>query len=131
PELTDLQKAVGDRLIVMGVAGSESNEDGATLDERLPKLQKFVKEQGDKMGYRVAYDRDGAMYKAWMRPSGHDGIPTLFLVDGEGKLAWIGHPGQLTEAILEKVLPAEQPGDPRGVKKPGNKDSQKPLPGKK
>jgi thiol-disulfide isomerase/thioredoxin len=130
-EMTELQKVSPDRLIVMAVAGAEENEEGATLDERLPNLQKFVKEQGDKMEYRVAYDRDGAMHKAWMNATGKDRIPSLFLVDGEGKLVWFGHPGELTEEILEKVLPVEAADGSKGERQVEKKSPAKAIPGKK
>lgn len=69
----------------------------------------FVKKMGDKMSYRVALDdksgsKEGKMAKTWMEAAGRNGIPSAFLVDKTGKIAWIGHPMQLKEAQIEKVL---------------------------
>ena len=38
-----------------------------------------------------------------MTAAGQGGIPTAFIVNGEGKIAWIGHPMEM-EKPLEKVI---------------------------
>ena len=68
-------------------------------------VKKFVDEMGDKMNYRVALDdtsgggRSGKMAQTWMTAAGENGIPTAFLVDKEGKIAWIGHPMSLDATL--------------------------------
>jgi thiol-disulfide isomerase/thioredoxin len=69
----------------------------------------FVKKMGDKMTYRVALDNKegsekGKMAEAWMAAAGQNGIPTAFLVDTNGVVAWIGHPMELKESTIEEVL---------------------------
>jgi thiol-disulfide isomerase/thioredoxin len=69
----------------------------------------FVKKMGDKMTYRVALDdkttnKNGRMAKTWMEAAGRDGIPSAFLVDTKGVIAWIGHPMDLEEKVIEDVL---------------------------
>jgi tetratricopeptide (TPR) repeat protein/thiol-disulfide isomerase/thioredoxin len=64
---------------------------------------------GQKMTYRVALDdktdtKDGAMFTTWMNAAGQSGIPTAFLVDKQGRIAWIGHPMGLKEEVIEQVL---------------------------
>jgi thiol-disulfide isomerase/thioredoxin len=80
PHLSELQKKHKDVTFV-----------GVSLDDELDTVKSFVKEMGDQMAYRVALD-DGAMAKTWMAAAGQDGIPSAFIVNGEGKIAWIGHP---------------------------------------
>src|ERR1043165_6752161 len=42
------------------------------------------------------------MSKSWMSASSSNGVPTAFVVNGEGKVAWIGHPMTgLEEAVAE------------------------------
>lgn len=90
PHLTELQRKHKD-VTIIGMASSERKpKDGS--DTRLDTLKKFVNEQGDKMDYTVAYDADRTMSEAWMKPAGQGGIPCAFVVDGEGKIAYIGHP---------------------------------------
>jgi len=69
----------------------------------------FVEKMGDKMTYRVALDdkkgsEKGKMADSWMAAANQGGIPTAFLVDTKGTVAWIGHPMALKETIIEAVL---------------------------
>ena len=69
----------------------------------------FVKSMGDKMTYRVALDdkadsEKGKMAETWMAAAGRNGIPSAFLVDTKGKVAWIGHPMELKDKTVEEVL---------------------------
>ena len=69
----------------------------------------FVKKMGDKMTYRVALDdkkgeEKGAMATTWMAAARQNGIPTAFIVDTHGKVAWIGHPMAMEEKVLDDVL---------------------------
>lgn len=64
----------------------------------------FVKQMGGDMTYRVAFDREGAMSETWMKAAGRKGIPAAFVVDREGKIAWIGHPASGLDAAVEKAL---------------------------
>ena len=69
----------------------------------------FVKEMGQKMTYRVALDdkskdKKGAMAITWMEAAGQNGIPSAFLIDTKGKIAWIGHPMQLKEKTIDAAL---------------------------
>ncbi len=101
PHLTDLQKKHKD-VTIIGVAIME--EDQTVVPE-------FVEELGKKMNYRVAIDlvpedgdpTDGKVVTNWMKPSEQEGIPTAFIINGEGKIAWIGHPGEMEEP-LEKIV---------------------------
>lgn len=69
----------------------------------------FVKKMGDKMTYCVALDdkksdEKGAMATTWMAAARQNGIPTAFVVDTHGKIAWIGHPMAMEEKVLDEVL---------------------------
>ncbi len=101
PHLTKLQKQYKE-LTIIGVAILEQDQ-SAVAD--------FVEEMGDKMDYRVALDMvpegsepdEGAMVKNWMEPAERAGIPFAVIVNGEGKVAWIGHPGEMDEP-LDKIM---------------------------
>ena len=76
-------------------------------DESL--VDPFVKKMGDKMTYRVALDdksenKKGKMAETWMSAAGRNGIPSAFLVDKQGLIAWIGHPMALKEKTIDDVL---------------------------
>jgi len=72
-------------------------------------VEPFVKKMGDKMTYRVALDdkssdKAGEMAKTWMEAAGRNGIPSAFLVNTKGVIAWIGHPMALKEDTIEDAL---------------------------
>jgi thiol-disulfide isomerase/thioredoxin len=101
PHLNELHEKFKDKdLVVIG-------QDCWERDESLVKP--FVEKMGDKMTYRVALDdkaksEKGAMADTWMEAAGQNGIPSAFIVNKEGKIAWIGHPMSLKEQLLEDVL---------------------------
>lgn len=106
PHLTELARANKD-VTFIGVASSERKEDDGT-DKRLDKLKAFVTKQGAKMGYTVAYDADRKMGTPWLKASGQKGIPASFIVNGEGKIAWIGHPMDLDSNLADAVKANKQ-----------------------
>lgn len=73
------------------------------------KVAPFIASMGSNMTYRVALDdktgsNQGKMSDTWMTAAGRNGIPTAFLVDTRGAIAWIGHPMELKESTIEAVL---------------------------
>jgi hypothetical protein len=101
PHLTELAANHKD-VTFMGIAASERNEKEGT-DTRLEKLKAFVTKQGAKMAYNVGFDPDRKMSASWMAASGQKGIPCAFIVGGDGKIAWIGHPMELDEHLADAV----------------------------
>jgi len=102
PHLNELANKFKDKgVIVIGQDCWENDES---------KVEPFIKNMGDKMTYRVALDTKtdakdrGRMAETWMRAAGRNGIPCSFVVDKQGKIAWIGHPMQLKEDTIEKIL---------------------------
>jgi thiol-disulfide isomerase/thioredoxin len=106
PHLNEIwQKYKAKGLIVIGQNCSEQNDSGVAA---------FVKKMGDQMTYRVALDDkrsspEGQMSRTWMEAAGQEGIPTAFLVDTKGNIAWIGHPMGLKDSIIENVLAGKAP----------------------
>jgi hypothetical protein len=98
PHLSDLQDRLGSRgLVVIGL--SSADEYGSTLE----KAEHVVRTQGDAIRYRIAWDRDRASYQRWMARENVSGWPWAFIVDRAGRIAWIGHPERMDDA-LERVL---------------------------
>ena len=95
PHLSELQKEYQDQGVdIIGVS-----------NEKLAVVESFIKQpQWDKKtGYTIAVDRDGATSNAFMKAAKRNGIPCAFVVDGEGKVAWIGHPMSMDEP-LKKIV---------------------------
>ena len=101
PHLNETYNKFKDKGLV--VIGQDCYEKDETL------VAPFVKKMGDKMTYRVALDdkssdSKGQMAKTWMEAAGRNGIPSAFLVNTKGVVAWIGHPMELKEETIEDAL---------------------------
>jgi len=59
---------------------------------------------GDKMDYTVAVDNERKTSKGYMTAYGQGGIPTAFIVDKQGRIAWLGHPMGDLEKSLDQVV---------------------------
>lgn len=99
PHLNDLHKQMGKKgVIITGVNVWEAERDAASAQ----RAKDFLKAQGGKMSYRVALGGK-AFIKDWLEAAEVNGIPHAFVV-AEGKIAWTGHPGQLTAEMLGDIL---------------------------
>jgi len=94
PHLSKLQDQYEDDVRVLGVSIMEQNPAAVTP---------FVEDMGDKMDYAVATDKDDTMSRGWMDAAGQSGIPTAFIVDRKGRVAWIGHPMGMDEPLADVV----------------------------
>jgi thiol-disulfide isomerase/thioredoxin len=70
----------------------------------------FVGQMGDQMTYPIALDdksqdAEGRMASRWWKRGvdGH-GIPNAFVINKQGRIAWIGHPSGLNEKLLKDIL---------------------------
>lgn len=97
PHLSMLANTYSNELSIIGVNVDEKK--GATIGQ----VQAFVDSLGDRMDYAAAIDTSQTMISQWMLAANERGIPKTFVVNGEGKVAWIGHPKDL-QAVLERML---------------------------
>jgi thiol-disulfide isomerase/thioredoxin len=101
PHLTEVQKTYKDsKVTVIGVAASERPK---TVEEQRAGLVKFIAGKGDTMNYTIGFDSDRSMSETWMRAANQGGIPTCFIVDKTGTIAWIGSPFVM-DAPLKKIV---------------------------
>jgi tetratricopeptide (TPR) repeat protein len=56
------------------------------------------------MGYTVAFDKEGKTEASYMQAAEQFGIPTAFVVDKSGRIAWIGHPADSLEEVLTEIF---------------------------
>ena len=97
PHLAELQKTYADKgFTVISVT---------TADKRntLEKVEKMVADKADTMTYTVAWDKQTETKDAFFTAAGQNGIPCCFLVDADGKIAYIGHPMGI-DKTLESVI---------------------------
>jgi thiol-disulfide isomerase/thioredoxin len=113
PALSALQRELGDRVTIVGVDTWDYAD----------RVAPFVQSMGDRLSYRIAIDRqpappegegnipmfvkaNGESSIGWLSASGwaDEGIPAIFVIDGRGRVAWIGSEVDSLRAVLDQVL---------------------------
>lgn len=85
PELTALQSEYRDKGVrVLGVSIDEARN----AEEQ---VERFIEKRSDTIGFDIALD-DGRTVQDWLTAAGRSSIPSSYIVDQEGTLAWVGHP---------------------------------------
>lgn len=99
PHLSELAQIYNDKIKIIGIDIYEKNN--ITVD----KVNGFVDSMGSRMNYLVGTDSNDFMVNNWIIPmrQKENGIPRTFVVNGNGKLAWIGHPSKL-DKVLSKLV---------------------------
>ena len=99
PHISELQQYHRDEVTFIGV----TREDTATVSEFLEDESPDGQLWRDVVHYRLAIDADNATNNAYMRAAGQRGIPTAFIVGGDGIIKWIGHPSRIDEPLQQVV----------------------------
>ena len=101
PHLSSIQDEYGDAVKIVGVSSEKELE---TVTNFLSKTNSRDGEvNDDRMRYTVAVDPDRTTSTAYMKAAGQSGIPTAFIINGSGQVAWIGHPMGMDEPLSEVV----------------------------
>lgn len=106
PHLTELQEQFDGDVTVIGV-NIWDRKDTETAEQRVTRVSEWVG-NNENMGYTVAIDGEKKMEETWMAPGGRDGIPSAFVVDAEGTIAWIGNPlATPPDEVITQMLAGE------------------------
>lgn len=99
PHLSALAREYGGNVTIIGIDIYERKSTS------IQKIKHFVDSMGHRMDYYVALDDSNFMVTNWIYATGEQdsGIPSTFVVDGKGRLAWIGHPKELIEVLPQIV----------------------------
>lgn len=100
PHLSTLARKYKDSVTVLGINIFEAKTTS------LSKIKAFVDSMAQHMDYSVAVADSNFMENDWLRATGEIimGIPRVFIVDREGRLAWMGHPCDNFEGALSKIV---------------------------
>jgi thiol-disulfide isomerase/thioredoxin len=96
PHLSALANEYKDRVTFLSIDVYENKTTSPA------KIRAFVDSMGKRMDYAVAAEEGNFMATGWLDASGDKGIPKAFVVNAEGRIAWIGHPTRLDE-VLQKI----------------------------
>ena len=101
PHLNDLQsKHADDGVTIIAVTKEDSSNS-------LDKVKKMVQDKSDVMGYTVAWDDGSSTYEAYMTATGQRGIPTSFIIDPKGKVAYQGAIDSIRSTDTDDIIKAE------------------------
>lgn len=102
PHLSVLARAYKNKVTFIGV---DVYEQELKFPKSINEVKAFVDSMGSEMDYLVAAEDSNYTVKDWIEATGEqrNGIPRTFVVNGEGKLAWIGHPKEL-EVVLRNIV---------------------------
>ena len=107
PHLSDMADKYAGKATLISVNTWDRNQEGekqARHQGHVDRVTKFVNENAQKMRYNIALDDEkDTISNDWMRKAGRNGIPCAFIVNGDGVIAWIGHPMQMDKP-LEAVV---------------------------
>ncbi|MEM1071225.1 MAG: redoxin family protein [Planctomycetota bacterium] len=85
PHLSDLADAKADAGVdVIGVS-IDTGPNSVSLVER------FLEDRSEQVRFEVLV-ADGGMRDRWFEAAGLSAIPTTMVIDGDGRLVWVGHP---------------------------------------
>lgn len=103
PHLTALARKYRDRCVIAGISVLENAPDVEK------EVTQFVKSMGNRMDYNVAIDDrsevpEGWMARNWIAAASQRGIPVAFVIDRNGTIAWIGHPMEDLDAVVEDLV---------------------------
>jgi len=113
PRLSVVARNYKKTVVVMGI-------DVMERDTSMNRLTAFIDRMGSAMDYSVATEDSNSMTNRWLNASGETGIPVAFVVNQEGRVAWIGHPHYLDEVlpgILNDSLDIEKASAERKLNK--------------
>ncbi len=96
PHLNELSKKFDGKVIVIGQGVFEDDKEA---------VEKFVKEKGDDMSYRVAFggNEGSDIEKKWLKPANIRGIPESIVIQ-HNKVVWMTHPIDLSDAALQMLV---------------------------
>ncbi len=119
PHLSELSEKYKAKATFVGVNVWEDRDGGYTAPK---KVADFMKANPGRMSYAVAIDtKESSMANGWLKAAKINSIPTTVVIDGEGKVAFIGHPMEL-DVVLEQVVAGKFDGKAY-ANKPKNPDT--------
>jgi hypothetical protein len=102
PHLSALARKYKDKVNVIAIDIYESQ----LKPKKSPaQVRAFVDSIGNQMEFSVAIEDSNFTVKDWIKNAEekNSGIPRTFVIDGNGRLAWIGYPSKLDDVLSQIV----------------------------
>ena len=104
PHLSEMADKYQGKVSFVSVNTWDYNKDAKRVPEteetHVKRVADWVTKNTDKMRYNIVRDDvSDTISTTWMFAAGRYGIPCAFIVNDEGRIAWIGHPTQMAEPL--------------------------------
>jgi thiol-disulfide isomerase/thioredoxin len=105
PHLAALEDKYKNKLTIIDIDIYENGTGSGSSDTAYVKrVIDYVERMDKKINFSVAVDRPFQQCaNAWIKATGTTTIPRSFIIDQQGKVAWIGHPVDL-DPVIEKAI---------------------------
>lgn len=109
PHLAELQKEYAEKNVqIIGVSSEDLETVKEFLAREIPKRDSEKEDSAKTFGqltsaYSLTCDPDESTDKAYMLAANQTTIPKAFIVGKDGKIEWIGHPGEMDDPLREVV----------------------------
>ena len=99
PHISSLAQKYSDRVVITGINIREKK------NTSIETISRFVENMGSKILYNIVLEDERYTQSDWIIASGSQsyGIPITFIINTDGRLAWIGNPSKLSD-VLYKIL---------------------------
>lgn len=107
PELSAVSRKFRGKATVISAFVMEYNDDPSNTSNPsyVNRVEKYVARRGDQMDYRVAVDDPSkTLEQSWLKATKKVGIPHTFVIDKEGRIAWIGSNPKLLDGVIDAVV---------------------------
>lgn len=107
PELSAMAEKYKGRATVASFYVMEHNpeKDTGGNPKYAQRIEKLIARQGDKIQYTIGVDdAEGSLEKAWLDAAGATGIPITFVVNQQGKIAWMGSNREQLKKVIEQIV---------------------------
>ncbi len=106
PHLSEMAEKFKDKVNVVSVncydCRTKDPKVKEDFDVHTKRVSEWVKNNDKNMRYNIVLDdQNDTIGKNWMTPAGQNGIPCAFIVNDEGKIAWIGHPANMEDPLTQ------------------------------
>ena len=99
PHTSALQAKYANQVTVVGI----TEEDRATVESFLQKIQTASTSWNDAIGFALATDDDWKTFISYLGASGQKGIPSAFIVGRDGYIEWLGDPRSMDDPLAKIV----------------------------
>ncbi len=106
PHISGIAQKYQDRVSFSSIDAGEGVIERDKKEDPLPKVTKFLKSPyGQDLKLNVAVDgNSNAMWDAWIKPIHRVGLPTTYVIDQDGRIAWMDVNLDHLEWVLDQVL---------------------------